>query len=192
MEKAIEERAPLSKPAPFDDNWLENKQPCWVGLPFDHTDTIQQIASRFPFATEQDLERGRVLYSGQHQWDEQTEAHRESKGRPTLTFNMFPRLFWRALLNSEATGEDPTRDQQERAAAILALENVDAQKVYNYQHSVIVEESLMKRPRILMNTESLDHVDEHGTIFVKPPRSVHRNWFIRLLDRVTRWLDGRA
>ncbi len=142
MSEAIQERVDPNQPAPFDEHWLEKKQPCWVGLPFTHTLTVKQIISRYPFLSEENMSLGTRLFYGE-QWQPQTVAERLSKGRPVLTFNRLPALLGRARDNSQQAEERLDDHALDLCAAILGLEWGDAQKIYNYQHSTIVELSVI-------------------------------------------------
>ncbi len=192
MEQSIQDRVDPNQPAPFDENFLKGEKPCWLGLPFEHTFTVGQINSRYVFLDEWQLERGRVMFRGDKQWTEEDSVRRLSQGRPKITFNMIPALLARARCNSTNVGETPSIPQLERCAAILGLENSDPQRMWNYQASMIAEMKMQTPPRIIMSADSLEWVDENGTILVKPPRSRHRNWFVRVLDRVTRCIDRKA
>ncbi len=192
MSDTIQEKVDPNQPAAFDENFLKDKRPCWMGLPFEHTFTVRQINSRYPFLDEQQLELGRVMFRGIEQWDATIVESRSSQCRPTLTLNMIPTLLARAKCNSMAVGEESTLPDLDRCAAILGMENADPQRMYNYQFSMICEMEMVKPPKVIMSADSVDSVGDDGTVFVKPSRNVHRNWFVRLMDRVTRWIDRKA
>lgn len=169
MSDQIMDRVGPNQPAPIDEHWLEKKRPSWIGMPFDHGATVAEINSRYPFLDKGQLERGRAMFSGFKQWDPADHERRHSSGRPTLTMNRIPELLGRAVINSTEAGHVVTKEQLDRCAAILGLENTFAQRQYNFMLSTIAEFEMRRPPRIVMTADQLDHVDEDGTIFVKPP-----------------------
>lgn len=64
----------------------------------------------------------------------------------------------------------------------------DAEQILRYMEVL----PPIKYPQMVLSSESISHYDEHGTAYVKPPRNLHSNVIIRLMDWLTVRIDPNA
>jgi hypothetical protein len=79
-----------------------------------------------------------------------------------------------------------------QAKSRIVLYAPDAARLNEYFDAKIKEAMSIQPPAVICAKESILSVDENGTAYIKPPRSVHRSRIVRLLDRITRWIDPQA
>jgi len=80
----------------------------------------------------------------------------------------------------------------QHARAIADRTTDDGERMYQYFDRKLQEELAVKPPVAVYSQDSVKEIDDDGTIWFKPPRSMHRSRIIRLLDRITRSIDPNA
>jgi hypothetical protein len=80
----------------------------------------------------------------------------------------------------------------ERQKSITDRTTPDGERMYLYFDRKLQETRAIKAPLAIYSQDSVAHTDEDGTVWFKPPRSMHSSRTVRLLDRITRWIDPRA
>lgn len=129
-------------------------------------------------------------FYGGKQWDPDNEARRWQKERPALVINKLPGIVAAIISNSHLTEEVVEPADLEKVIAIVTRRNMDAQRYYNYMHSVMIEQQT-GTPKVIMHPDNISE-QRDGITFVKPPRMLHGSWLVRLLDKITTWIDPKA
>jgi len=130
--------------------WTPLPPPVWQGDTADSIppprELIAQVFGHFPgddfdWAEWQHSNReraGRIMrfYSGDEQWTAPEVHERSKRGRPLLTINRLPAL---VHASKEKGKEHLTPDQLYALAYAVTLQNMDAQRLYNYEFSMLAE-----------------------------------------------------
>jgi len=120
----------------------------WQGDDLNHSPGAAALFESIPTdwkATAEMLD----FYNGKQQWDPEHQEQRERQGRPCLVVNMLPQLYALAIagvhprLDSYLSGQ--YAEGCERLKCWIAHRNRDAQKLYNYMCSHVVEMAQLER-----------------------------------------------
>lgn len=132
--------APEFPPAPSEmPDW-------WCGDPLDSKLTAASIINANYGMIERlsldDINDAVKFYNGE-QWEDDVMVSRGKQGRPTLTINKLHLLVSNALQASREEHEWLTPADHTRLIVTLTVRNMDAQRMFNYLQSVIVEQACL-------------------------------------------------
>lgn len=66
---------------------------------------------------------------------------------------------------------------------------VELRQYFNQRHAELELEA--QHPVFLLSSDSILKRDGNFT-YIKPPRFMHKSRIVRMLDRITRWIDPKA
>lgn len=108
----------------------------WFGSQVETVAPADDLLACAFILTDEQIAEGLTLYRGGEQWPAEVLNERQLNHRPALTVNRLPDIVATSLSRSRAP---LTEEQVQRVTAYLAYVNGDAQRLYNYLLSTLVE-----------------------------------------------------